>query len=394
MSQHLRPPLLQRLRPWHWVVLDLLVAAVFTVALAGGDIGAPPSSDGRGGEAGQALLAATLLLAGLRRLWPVGIATAVQLGACAGAALGVGTSGLLATAYAVYLLPLHLSRRRSALALGLILTTTVVGIAIGPPQPGGADTPIDIRTVALGTVIAAAWAIGEAVRQQRAYAAGLQEQARREARALVAEERLRIARELHDVVAHGMSLIAVQAGVANHVVAQQPQEAARALSSIEATSRQALREMRRLLGVLRDADGGRDGPELAPAPGLADLPELVERTRRAGIQVDIEANGDIVDLPPGIELTGYRIVQEALTNVVRHSGADRCRVVVVREPDALHIDVTDNGSGLGDPDQPERGAGIAGMRERVGLYGGELHVGPQPEGGYRVTARIPVGTVS
>jgi signal transduction histidine kinase len=192
---------------------------------------------------------------------------------------------------------------------------------------------------------------------------------------------------MHDVVAHSLSLIAVQAGVANYVASARPEEAARALSSIEATSRGALGEMRRLLGVLRDGDPG--APELGPAHRLADLGQLVTSTGDAGVKVQLEVRGSQRDLPPGVDLAAYRIVQEALTNVVKHARTTACRVLVTYERDAVSVEITDEGHGP--PAAAARpGHGIAGMAERAGLYGGELHTGPLPSGGFRVAARLPL----
>jgi signal transduction histidine kinase len=242
----------------------------------------------------------------------------------------------------------------------------------------------------MALLITTAWAIGYAVRQQRMYAASLRERAdqqaleqRAEARRAVSEERLRIARELHDVVAHTMSVIAVQAGVANHVADDRPDEVRRALSSIEETSRGALREMRALLGVLRD-DGNQG---VAPAPGLAELGALVRRAAVAGVRVDLEVTGEAPALSAGLELAAYRVVQEAVTNVIKHAATDRCQVIVAYRPDAFTVEVVDDGSAT---TSSHAGHGIAGMRERVGMYGGEFHAGPRPGHGFRVTARFPL----
>jgi signal transduction histidine kinase len=247
----------------------------------------------------------------------------------------------------------------------------------------------------------AAWLAGYAVQQQRSYTVKAQEQAAQEvreqlaeARRISSEERLQIARELHDVVAHTVSLIAVQAGVANYVVTTNPGEAARALASIETTSRGALREMRALLSMLR-ADGTADGiavrqeAELVPVPGLADLDALVSRTAEAGLLVDLEVHGERSVLSAGIDLAAYRVVQEAITNVVKHAATDTCRVTIGYEEDALSVQVTDNGS-AGVREISGLGHGIVGMRERVGMYGGEFHAAPLPGRGFQVTARLPL----
>ena len=183
--------------------------------------------------------------------------------------------------------------------------------------------------------------------------------------------------------------VAVQAGVANYVASARPEEAARALSSIEATSRGALGEMRRLLDFLRDGDP--TAPELGPAHRLADLGPLLTSTAEAGVQVHLEVRGSKRDLPPGADLAAYRIVQESLTNVVKHAHTATCRVVVTYEHDAVLVEITDNGRAA-PPGAVTTGPGhgIAGMRERAGLYGGEFDAGPLPGGGFRVAARLPL----
>ena len=297
------------------------------------------------------------------------------------------------------------------------------------------------------------WTVGYIVRQRRKYAVRLQEEAASKA---VAQERLRIARELHDVVAHSMSVIAVQAGYGQYVIDTQPGDARAALGAIQATSREALDEMRRMLGALRQADdadaqadaspapppaGGeaaRDGAvpavPLFPAPGLADLDRLVSRTAGAGVRVDVRRFGPPRDLPASIDLSAYRIIQEALTNVVKHAQTSSCRILLGYRDDEMTIEITDDGAGMpaGDPagagvaphwtaarngtallsrhggtgsgvgtlDRPEAppdgrplpggGHGIIGMRERVTMLGGEFSAGPLPGYGFRVSARIPL----
>ena len=215
---------------------------------------------------------------------------------------------------------------------------------------------------------------------------------------VLAEERLRIAQELHDVVAHSMSVIAVQAGVGVHVIDDQPDQARAALEAISATSRGTLAEMRRLLGVLRDSDGARSS---APAPGLADLPRLVDDVRAAGVPALLHVDGTAGGVHAGIELSAYRVVQEALTNVIKHAGKPtRVDVTVRYLPGALVVEVIDDGRGLaarsgnggaGEAPADGSGHGLVGMRERVELWGGELSVGQAPGGGYRITARLPYG---
>jgi signal transduction histidine kinase len=203
-------------------------------------------------------------------------------------------------------------------------------------------------------------------------------------RAAAAIERSRIARELHDVIAHSVSVMTVQAGAARMQLPDHPERAMSPLLAVEETGRQALAEMRRLLGVLRD----ESGPALPPQPGLTDLPTLAEAVRQSGVEVDITVEGPQRPLPAGLDLTAYRIIQEALTNTLKHAGPARAHVVVHYDADTLRLDITDNGQSRRSADGT--GHGLPGMRERVGLYGGQLHAGPGREGGFAVSARLPV----
>jgi signal transduction histidine kinase len=246
--------------------------------------------------------------------------------------------------------------------------------------------------------LAAAWLLGHFVGVRRLYVLQLEErtaeleQAREElARRAVTEERLRLARELHDVVAHAMSVIAVQSGVGAHIANTQPKEAAKALTAIEATSRAALEELRRLLGVLRQADGPQG--DLAPVPGLADLEGLLAELAKAGLAVKLRVNGTRPPLPAGVDLSAYRIVQEALTNVVKHAGSARAQVVIGYGEQDVKVEVTDDGRGAVTSVSDGRagtGHGLIGMRERVAAFGGDLEIGPGPDGGFRVAARLPL----
>ncbi|MEU8664690.1 sensor histidine kinase, partial [Actinoplanes philippinensis] len=232
-------------------------------------------------------------------------------------------------------------------------------------------------------VIAAAWSAGRLIRWRRALQA---EAARRLARDAVADERLRIARELHDIVGHSLSLITVKATVANHLAEERPAETRAALQTIERTSRSALTEIRRLLEVMREGDG--PAADLAPARSPADLPELVERLRSTELHIDLEVTG-AGDLPTAVGLTVYRIVQESLTNVIRHADASRCGITVRAAAGTVHIEVCDDGRGRSPSRRRGGGQGLIGMRERVSMYGGRLSTGARPEGGFRVAADIP-----
>ncbi len=233
-------------------------------------------------------------------------------------------------------------------------------------------------------VIVTAWVVGNSIRQRAEFASA--QRVQDEARAVQAE-RLRIARELHDMIAHSVGVIAIQAGAGRRVIDTQPAEARDALAAIEDTSRDTLAALRRMLGTLRRSDPGPEAVDYAPAPGLTDLGGLVARTREAGVQVRVEWRGSRDPLPPDVDLSAFRIVQEAVTNVIRHSGTQRCDVVVVRDAAGLTLAITDDGQG---GPVAESGHGITGMRERVALLGGDFTAGPHPGGGFQVTARLPV----
>jgi signal transduction histidine kinase len=313
----------------------------------------------------------------------------------------------------VYGITLHGTRRQSLIAL--ISCAAAMAVAIGL-QPGVVGSYVTWVESELG--IAVAWIVAETLRNRRVRWAELSTRAERlerereeEARRAVTEERLRIARELHDVVAHSMSVIAVQSAVGGHVMDTQPEEARQALAAIESTSRSALIEMRRLLGVLRQ-DGDPAG-SLVPAPGLADLAPLVAQVGEAGLKVWVQVDGERGPLPPGVDLSAYRIIQEALTNVIKHAAASSACVTVRYEPGSVTLEITDDGSagpggtsrraapgeragGRGDPEAPSPGTGhgIIGMRERVAVFGGQFTAGPQPSGGFRVFARLPFPEVT
>jgi signal transduction histidine kinase len=359
-------------------------------------------------------------------MWLVDAALAVAL-TVAGLAAASGFSDALPMAYAVVAVHTLALAFRRVFPVAVLATMVVTGallpfLGVPPFVPGpvillavytvAATRPLALSvgglvasclalvvqgldaggTATWALIMTGSWMLGHYVRTRRLYAAELEERAAQLERAqaelahqAVAAERLRIARELHDVVAHAMSVIAVQAGVGAHVIDAQPEEARRALAAIEVASRGGLAELRRLLGVLRD-DTEAQASRL-PTPGLADVEALVTRTAEAGVEVDVSIEGERSVLPPGVDLAVYRIVQEALTNVVKHAGVARARVVVSYGPADVAVEVTDEGRG-GSPNGT--GHGIAGMRERAALYGGTIDVGPRPGGGFRVAARVPI----
>jgi signal transduction histidine kinase len=290
--------------------------------------------------------------------------------------------------------------KQAVIGLGSVYATLLLLAATNAPGLGTVDV---VGNLAFFT---GAWAVGIALRARRETIEARVREAekrtdleRQRSARLLAEERLRIAQELHDVVAHSMSVIAVQAGVGAHVLADRPDQARAALDAISATSRGTLNEMRRLLGVLRDTDGERDH---APAPGLADVPHLVDDVRNAGVPVTLHVEGTSVCANGGVELSAYRVVQEALTNVIKHAGpTTRVDVNVHYLPGSLAVEVVDDGRGAAAVTTSNGGSiangsagsghGLLGMRERVELWGGELSVGPVPGGGYRVKALLPYG---
>jgi signal transduction histidine kinase len=268
------------------------------------------------------------------------------------------------------------------------LAAAELGSAAVQLTPGRFEWPTPVSNA---LVIGAAWLLGHFVGVRRAYTVQLERTRAEVARRAVAEERLRLARELHDVVAHAISVIAVQSGVGAHVANSQPEEAAKALAAIEATSRAALTELRRLLGVLRQ-DGESQG-DLAPVPGLADLDALLAEVAKAGLAVRLRVEGTPSQLPAGVDLSAYRIVQEALTNVVKHAGPARAQVTIGYGDREVTVEIVDNGRGMAAPTdngRAELGHGLIGMRERVQMFDGELQAGPRPGGGFRVAARLPL----
>jgi signal transduction histidine kinase len=314
----------------------------------------------------------SVLPAAGRRLWPRTVLAVVTIASALVLALSRGDPApQLAVGYVSYLIPGRFPRREALALLGGTLAVLAAAAAALP----GRDALTALAEN--GLLVAGSWLIGYAVAQQRAYAKVVRSQTER-------EDRIRIARELHDVVAHGLSLIAVQAGVAGWVAESQPAEAARALASIEEISRGALREMRALLGVLRVEDDV--APDLEPAHGLVDLPALADQVTAAGVKVTLDVRGEPRALLPGLDLAAYRVAQEALTNVIKHSSATSCFVTIRYEAAAVGLEITNDGRGAaGSRD----GHGIKGMRERVALYDGTFQAGPRPEGGFTVTAWFP-----
>jgi signal transduction histidine kinase len=335
----------------------------------------------------------TLPLVARRRVPGIVLVLVVASG-LAGAALGLPPFFLgPAILVALYSVAAYGSRWVSVAGLAL----AEVGLAAVQLTPFGVEFEGPALAVFMG-ILAAGWLLGHFAHNYRAYAARLEERtaelerAREElARRAVTEERLRLARELHDVVAHAMSVIAVQSGVGAHVADTQPEEVGKALAAIEATSRTALTELRRLLGVLRQ--DGEPQASLTPVPGLANLDALLAEVAKAGLAVRLRVEGRPAPLPAGLDLSAYRIIQEALTNVVKHAGPAHAQVTICYRDQEVTVEVTDDGRGVGAVAGDGRrgtGHGLIGMAERVAAFGGDLEVGPRPGGGFRVAARLPV----
>jgi len=328
---------------------------------------------------GGVLLASALLL----RRRPL-IALAVTLGGwvVVNAALDlprpVALPSVLVGAAGIEICYLAATRARGVSVAGVALAGAVVLLPADLTRLWGGNLR---PAVALVTVIA--WLIGNSIRQAHAQAELLRAQA---AAQTVMAERLRIARELHDMVAHSIGIIAIQAGVGRRVFNARPVEARDALATIEATSRETLAGLRRMVTGLRRAEPGPGPGVLDPAPGLADVERLAATTLDAGVQVQVDWRGPREPLPADIELSAFRIIQEAVTNVVRHAGTDNCRVSIDRQDEQLSIEVTDSGRGS----VAGTGYGIVGMRERATLLGGAFSAGPRPGGGFRVAAQLPV----
>ena len=331
-----------------------------------------------------------------RRRWPMAVYSVVGIGTVLYAWLGYPeAAGGLGVLLAIYTVAAHVPLREAIVAAGIYIVGMALSL-IGFARDDGVALDVflgDFLVNLLALILA--FTVGVTIRTRRAYVASLEARAallerEREENALlaVALERGRIARELHDVVAHSVSVVVVQATAAERQVETDPAAAREAMRNVASVGRDALAEMRRVLGVLRDDAGAG----LVPQPGIDGLRELARTMEDAGLPVELSVQGDERPLPASAALSAYRIVQEALTNTLRHAGPARARVMLRYLPDAVEVRVSDNGAGS--IDQPAAledggGRGIIGMRERVALFGGELEAGPRPEGGYAVRALIP-----
>ena len=284
------------------------------------------------------------------------------------------------------------TRTRAVSVTGVAMASAGLPILIlelPSPNPfpnGSSGGPVPLVTIAVPLAMIIAWLIGNSIRQAQARAELVRAQA---AAQTVMAERLRIARELHDMVAHSIGIIAIQAGSGRRVFDARPDEARDALAAIEATSRDTLSGLRRMVTGLRRAEPepGPGQAPLGPVPGLAGIDRLVATTLDAGVKVEVDWHGSREPLPADIDMSAFRIIQEAVTNVIRHAGTGQCQVCIDQQNGQLSIEVTDSGHGSA---AAADGYGITGMRERAALLGGDFSAGPRPEGGFRVAARLPV----
>lgn len=381
-----------------WVQVSIHPGFVFIGRGGGGERfaqGIPPIFAAQQHTSGLTfvLVGLAFLPLALRRVWPAGVLVVTSVAVAAYQWLPPQPPAfvVLGALVALYTAGTLLDRRR-LLMWGVPAGLLILASSL-PPYYETMFWP-DLVRVAAMLLFAAAW--GDATRNRRAYVAEVERRAAEaertrdeEARRRVDEERLRIARELHDVTAHSLSVIAVQSGAAAHVLDTDPAQARRSLEAIRATSRDALQELRAMLGVLRGSDD--EGAPLSPTPGLAGLPDLVKPLEGAGFTVDLQVDAGADDIPALVEASAFRIVQEALTNALRHAGPTLVRVRVASEEDALLVSVEDDGGAKSGEDVLE-GHGVPGMRERVAALGGTFSAGPRASGGWRVEARLPFRT--
>ena len=361
-------------RRWLGDVLLAGLLLLFGVAATKGAARFQPDATPLDGAAVGLIAIAAATLA-VRRRWPVATLAVVTAATATYLIRGYPFGPvMIVLSVAVYTMTVALALRPAALIAGGAFAALAVHAFVPPNGDPGIN----------GLVPAAAWvvvpfAVGVVVRLSREATARARTEA---ARRIADDERLRIAQEVHDVVGHGLAAINMQAQIALHLLHRKPEQVEAALTAISRTSKAGLDELRATLAAIRHDDR-------TPAPGLAQLPALRDRLAHAGLPVTVSVVGAPADreLPTAVDLAGYRIVQEALTNVLRHAGASTAAVRIEHRPDAVEVEVTD--TGLGGPPSPG-GTGIAGMRERATALGGELDAGPRPEGGFRIRAVLPL----
>lgn len=358
---------------------DALLAAAFVVLVLAETI----TSDSVRSSVEHGLLSVPAMAAlAWRRRFPLLVALVVNA-----SNIAINPEGEFSTLLALVLVSFtvgaELDRPRNWIGLAIVFLTFVGGLARAGLEPSDVAAAL--------VFLVGPWAVGSATRQ-RAFraeeaitrAARLEQEREADTAAAAAEERARIARELHDIVSHSISVVAIQTQAVRRRLGPEHAREAEDLAGVETTARQALAEMRRLFGVLR-ADG--ESASLAPQPGLGELERLLQQVRGAGLPVELRVDGDHVDLPPGVDLAAYRIVQEGLTNAMRHADARHACVTLRYLPSTLEVTVEDDGRG---PTQPTGGHGLVGVRERVMLYGGTMEFGAGGNGGARLAATLPL----
>jgi signal transduction histidine kinase len=380
-------------RPRLLLLLDVVVvAALALTALA--QVWQTPEGEWEGGRAVHSVLVAAFTLPLLvRRRFAATVFVTVVAAAWVQLELGGGLGQpFFAVVIGLYSAGAHAPAPQTFVGPAAIALHVVF---VDVPRLRDGD-PVD-EVVPAWFVLVGIWAFGRWMRRRARESLDLTERAEAAERDLqaqaaraVAEERARIARELHDLVAHSMGVIVIQAQGAQRAIATAPEQARASLASIEAAGRTGMAEMRRLLGLLTPTE---EDAGTTPQPTLKEIPDLVANVRDAGLHVDLTIEGTVRDLPPGVELTGFRVVQEAMTNVLKHAGTSTVEVRISYQADCLEIEVRDRGSEADHVGAPaDRGGhGLVGMRERVGLYGGTLRTGLRPDGqGFAVHARLPL----
>ncbi|WP_405390124.1 sensor histidine kinase [Streptomyces sp. NBC_01102] len=378
--------------------------AVFLLGLSGVSVVAGQFEDGLARVAAVPIAVALCVVVALRRRAPEKMLLLTILMGLTQLLLGVEPGAAnFAMLVITYTVAMAGERWASRLALGCSLGAATLSQLRWPEEtPSGSWVQSVFVVVVMTVPFVLAWVLGDSMRTRRAYLSQLEERAARlerereaQSKVAVAAERARIARELHDVVAHNVSVMVVQADGAAYVMDASPDQARQALETISSTGRQALAEMRRLLGVLRTGDT-RESGEYVPQPDVEQIEDLVDQVRQTGLAVDFKIEGTPRPLPTGVELTAYRIVQEALTNTRKHGGPDAgASVRLVYFDDGLGLLVEDDGRGAAHELYEDGGAdgaghGMIGMRERVGMVGGTLDAGPRPGGGFRISALLPL----
>jgi signal transduction histidine kinase len=376
-----------RRHPW-WT--DSLLAVALTVISVGSVVG----SRARYGYPFPVLAAVAALFTtvpiALRRYRPLGVLAVTVTAETLLLIFSNDSPVPVGVIVALYTVAAYCERRVSIRAAAWVAVPITVGEIVNNGPHAG-------RVIPELAVIAIAWVIGDNLRTRRAYLSELKERAARlerereeKADRAVAEERVRIARELHDVIAHNVSVMVVQAAAGEEVFDEDPERARESLSAVASTGRAALTELRRLLGVIRAEDDPGAEPAFAPQPGIEYVNELVRQVNAAGLPVELSVIGEPRALPEGVGLCAYRIVQEALTNTLKHADASGARVNVRYAADALELQVIDDGRGSSAVNGEAYGHGLIGMRERVALFGGELTASARAGRGYEVRARLPV----